>query len=81
LIEGKRLRLSNCRHPRRRVTQYSRDGGGKTGRPRRTGCPAFEGDEEMWHWRSVRNHLTPPPRRPGCATGSGNVGAGRGPAS
>src|SRR5712675_1552318 len=31
---------SSCRHPRRRVTQYSRDASDRTEKPRRTGYPA-----------------------------------------
>ena len=40
-----RERTFSCRHPRRRVTQYSRDVDDRTDRPRRTGCPAFAGHD------------------------------------
>ena len=41
--------LRNRHHPRRRVIQYSRDSNGLIERPRRTGCPAFAGHDELRH--------------------------------
>jgi len=35
--------IFNCRHPRRRVTQYSRDINDRTEKPRRTGSPPARG--------------------------------------
>jgi len=38
-----------CRHPRKRVTQYPRDVDDRTEKPRRTGSPAFAGDDScVW---------------------------------
>jgi hypothetical protein len=43
-----RARLTlNCHHPRMRVIQYSRDADDKTEKPRRTGSPAFAGDDDL----------------------------------
>jgi hypothetical protein len=50
----------NCRHPRRRVTQYSRDRSDRIDRPRRTGSPAFAGDDECWRGESAPRNETPP---------------------
>ena len=36
----------NCHRPRRRVTQYSRGSSDRIDEPRRTGSPAFAGDDD-----------------------------------
>ncbi|MEH2500969.1 hypothetical protein V1294_007448 [Bradyrhizobium sp. AZCC 1678] len=38
-----RKRAFSCHHPRKRVTQYSRDSSDRTEKPQRTGYPAFAG--------------------------------------
>jgi hypothetical protein len=52
-----------CGHPRRRVTQYSRGGDDRTDRPRRTGSPAFAGNDTSGRQSAVN-------RRMGGANGS-----------
>ena len=44
-----------CRQPRRRVTQYSRDADDRTETPRRTGSPAFAEDDSDG-WSDVPRH-------------------------
>src|SRR2546422_5010233 len=46
----------SCRHPRRRVTQYSRDRSDKAEKPRRTGSPASAGDDSGGWGGAVRRH-------------------------
>ena len=37
----------SCRHPRKRVIQYSKDADDRTEKPRRTGSSAFAEDDEL----------------------------------
>ena len=47
-----------------RATQYSRDVSNRTARPRRTGCPAFAGHDELGMSRRADQCVTPSrPRR------------------
>ena len=43
-----RLRIFHCRHPRRRVIQYSRDVHDGIEKPQRTGYPAFAGYDDLY---------------------------------
>jgi hypothetical protein len=49
-----------CHRPRRRATQYSRDASDGAEKPRRTGSPAFAGDDNRCWWSAVLTLSTLP---------------------